>query len=257
MPVQPDSRSLHISAPLTNLSTAYIQSTDAYIADQIFPVVPVQKQGDLFYRYKKDDWFRSAAGVRAPATESVGSGYELDTDSYYAPVYAFHKDIDDQTVANADSMFNLDSDAVNFVTRNLLIKRDRIFVNTYMKTGVWGVDRAGVASGPTGTQFIQFDQSGSTPIEQFQADIVAMEELTGLRPNVLVLGARVINPLLNHAEVLDRIKYTQRGVASPDLLASLFGVDRYLDSWPIAVSLGSNERCHLRVVFERDVSERV
>ena len=34
--------------------------------------------------------------------------------------------------------------------------------------------------------------------------------------------------LKNHSTILDRIKYTQRGLVTEDLLASLLGVDRYL-----------------------------
>lgn len=228
MPVQPDYRSMYVSAPLTTLSTAYAQRPDAWIADRIFPVVNVQRQGDLFYRYKKDDWFRTIAGVRAPATESVGGGWDLDTDNYYADVYAVHKDLDDQTRANVDNMFNLDRDATEFVTQNLLMKRDKVFVDSFLKTGIWTTNLTGVAAAPGAGQFLQWNLAGATPITDIQAQILAVEERTALRPNVLVIGARVVDNLLNHPTVLDRIKYTQRGIASTDLLATLFGVDRVL-----------------------------
>jgi hypothetical protein len=228
MPVLPEARSLYISQPLTNLSTAFFQDNRKYVADRVFPVVPVTKQAALFNRYKMDDWFRTIAGVRAPATQSAGGGWELDTDSYYADVYAVHKDLDDQTLANADTVFNLDRDATNWVTDQLLLKRDRVFVDTFLKTGVWTTNVAGVGSGPGANQFLQWSVSGSTPITDILTQALLIEEKTGFRPNVLVIGARVLDQLLNHATILERIKYTERGIASTDLLAALFQVDRVI-----------------------------
>jgi hypothetical protein len=57
---------------------------------------------------------------------------------------------------------------------------------------------------------------------------VTFREQTGYSPNTLTLGAMVLQVLRNHPDILDRIKYTQRGVVTEDLLATLFGVDRIL-----------------------------
>jgi hypothetical protein len=46
-----------------------------------------------------------------------------------------------------------------------------------------------------------------------------------------VLGADAITSLKNHPDIIDRIKYTQRGVVTEDLLASLFDVDKILVSY--------------------------
>src|SRR3954469_3722543 len=102
----PTQSDLHVNAPLTNVSVAYVQSADSYIADKIFPKVPVNKQSDLYHKYSKSDWRRTRVKKRAPGTESPGVGWTTDTDTYFADVYAVHKDIDDQTRANADANFN-------------------------------------------------------------------------------------------------------------------------------------------------------
>ena len=102
---QPVQRDVYFSRPLTNVSIAYAQNLDLFIADRVFPVVDVLQQGGLYYKYKREDWFRSVAQERAPATESAGGGYEYDRDDYFCRVYAVHKDVDDQTRANAESVF--------------------------------------------------------------------------------------------------------------------------------------------------------
>lgn len=223
---QPNSRDLYINRPLTNISVAFQQGQADFAASVVFPQVPVARQGDLYWKYKRDDWFRSVAGLRAPATETPGGGWEVETDNYYAHVYGVHKDIDDQTRANADSTFSLDRDAAQWVTTNLLILREQKFVETFLTTGVWGTDLQGVSSGVGAGEFLQFDVSGSDPIGTISEALLAQAQSTGFQGNVLVMGASVERELLNHSSILERIKYTQRGVLTRDLLASLFGVDR-------------------------------
>lgn len=227
----PTQADLHVNQPLTNVSVAYMQDSATFIADKIFPRVPVQKQSDLYYKYSKSDWRRTDVQKRAPGTETAGTGYRVDSDTYYAQVYGIHKDIDDQTRANADSNWNLDKDATKLVTNQLLLKRDLDWNSAYFKDGVWGTDLAGVASGPTGSQFLKWSDAASDPIVQFanlQTDFVLQ---SGRKANTLVLGAEAITSLKNHPDIIDRIKYTQRGVVTTDLLASLFDVEKVLVSY--------------------------
>lgn len=246
MPVLPESRSLYINAPLTNISVAYQQGPGARrtIADQVFPVVPVQRQGDLYWKYKKGDWFRSIAGVRAPATESVGGGWEVETDSYFAHVYAVHKDVDEQTRTNAaGGGFDLDRDAALWVTQNLLIKRDRLWVDSFLKTGVWtggtgiggGANGADLVGGATAgsNAFVQWDRAGSDPIKDINTQVLGMARSTGFRPNVLVIGPDVWNALTQNTAILDRIRYSERGIITEDLLRAVFNVDRVVVTWAI------------------------
>src|SRR5215831_4925452 len=224
----PSQSDLHVNTPLTNISVAYIQDASNFIADKVFPKVSVNKQSDLFWKYSKSDWRRTDAQRRAPSTETPGVGWKVTTDSYFAHIYGVHKDIDDQPRSNADSNFSLDRDASLFVTNQLLLRRDIDWANTYFKSGVWGTDMTGVVSAPTAGQFVQWDQAGSDPIMDLTTAMVTFREQTGYSPNTLTLGAMVLQVLRNHPDILDRIKYTQRGVVTEDLLATLFGVDRIL-----------------------------
>lgn len=228
-PAQSD---LHVNVPLTNVSVAYAQSADLFIATKVFPKVSVQKQSDLFWKYSKSDFRRTDVERRAPSTESPGTGWNITTDTYFTHVYAVHKDIDDQVRSNADSTFALDKEATSFVTQQLLLKRDIDWAARYFTTGVWGTDLTGVSGTPSTNEFKQFDDASSDPIKLF-ADLQTnfMQENAGRKANTLVLGAHVINALKNHPDILDRIKYTQKGVVTEDLIASLLGVDKILVSY--------------------------
>lgn len=222
----PTQSDLHVNEPLTNISIAYMMKSDMFIADKVFARVPVSKQSDLYWKYTKSDWRRTDVQKRAPGTESAGIGWKQDTGQYFAHVYAVHKDIDDQVRANADSNWNLDKDATKFVTNQMLLKRDLDWNRTFFKEGVWGADYEG-----GGTDFASWNDAGSDPIQQFQDYTTEFIKQAGIKPNTLVLGANTINVLKNHPDFIDRIKYTQRGVVTNELLASFLEVEKVLVSY--------------------------
>jgi len=231
--MNPTPGDVHVNAPLTNISIAFLQNATNFIASRVFPNIPVSKQSDRYYTYDRGDFNRDEMAERAPSTESAGSGYNLDnTPTYYAPVYAIHKDIPDEVRANADAVLNPDQEATAFVTHKALIKREKLFVNSYFKGGIWTNDWDGVASGPTGNQVIQWSDANSTPIENMRAAKRSVLESTGFEPNKLVLGRAVYDALLDHPDIIDRIKYgqTQGGPANAgkETLAKLFEVDEIL-----------------------------
>lgn len=222
----PTSNSVHVNRPLTNISVAYARSA-GFVGREVFPVVPVAKKSDSYFVYDKGDWLRSEATERAPGTESAGGGYRLSTDTYTAKVYAFHKDVDDDTRENADAPLDLEADATRYCTRKILLKAETDWQSAFFGTGVWGTDRSGVASGPTGTQYLQFDQSGSDPIGEITGSGIDVEAATGYMPNFIVSQARVTNAIKNNADVIDRIKYTETGIVTDALLAAVMDVDAF------------------------------
>jgi hypothetical protein len=226
----PTQSDLHINVPLTNVSIAWMQSASTYIADKVFPKVPVEKQSNVYWKYSKSDWRRSDVKRRAPSTESSGTGWNFDEDTYFAHVYAVHKDIDDQIRANADSVFNMDRDATEFITNQLLLQRDVDWCTSYFKTGVWTTNKVGTVD------FVKWSDAGSDPISDVADIIVEFRRLTGFKPNICVLGAEVMKALKQHPDIIDRIKYTQRGIVTEDLIATLFDVDELYTSYATIAS---------------------
>lgn len=229
---QPSINSVHIDAILTNISVAYIQKAENYIADKVFPVVPVDKKSNKFFTYTKNDWFRDEAQRRADATESAGSGYSLNTDTYSAEVFAFHKDVGDQTIANADAPLAPLREAAEFVTNRMLLRKEIQFVSDFIAPNVWGKDLTGVASGEVlGTSFRQWsDLLNSDPLEDIELAKETILSTTGFEANTLVLGYAVFRKLKNHPDLVDRIKYTSSNVITEEMMARMFGVDRVLVS---------------------------
>jgi hypothetical protein len=217
---QPTANDVHVDAILTNISVAFIQEQAAYVASRIFPMLPVEKQSDKYFVYTKGDWFRDEAKLRAPATESAGSGYTLSTATYSTQVYAFHKDVDDQVRANADAPLNPDRDATTFVTQRMLMRQEIQWASDFFTTGIWANDVT-----PTN---LWSDYTASDPIGDVETGKATMLNATGYLPNTLVMGYDVFRQLRHHPDIVDRVKYTSAENVTEDILARFFGVDRIL-----------------------------
>lgn len=221
---QPTSSQVHVNRPLTNVSIAYIQNADNFIASQVFPVIPVDKKTDIYTVYTKNDWFRDEAQQRAAGTESAGSGYNIvNTNTYDCKKYAIHKDLDDDTVRNADAHINLDREASEFVTQRLLVRRERLWVTNFFATSIWGTDRTG------GTHFTVWDNyAGSNPITDIETGKETVLTNTGFLPNTLAVGYPVFKALKNHPTITDRYKYTSPDSITAQMIANVLDVDRLI-----------------------------
>ena len=225
----PDRSDLHIDRALTNMSVQYLQDTANFIAGQVFPMVPVQKQSDRYFVYKKEDWFRDDAQERAPGTESAGGDYDIDnTPTYFCRKYAYHKDVFEEDRANADDPLMPDEDAVAFVTDKILLNKENNWARTFFKEGVWNHNYTGAATAAAGSFVYWDDYANSNPIEDVTKYATEQAELTGKRPNTMVMGRKAYDALKNHPDFLDRVKYTQKGVVTTDLIAQMFDVERVL-----------------------------
>ena len=240
----------HIDRALTSISVKYANEMSTYVADRVFPVVKVTQQSDRYFQYEKEDWFRDDAEERAPGTESAGGTYDIDnTPTYYCRKYAFHMDVTEEDRVNSDSPLTPDTDATEFVTDKLLLRREVAWATTYFTTGIWDTEYTGVSSGPTGLQMLQWNDPVSTPIEDITARATDMQSLTGLRPNKLVIGQYVLDALRNHPDIIDRIKYTQTGIVVMQLLAALFEVDEVLVAGAIKNSANKGQDASMGFIF--------
>lgn len=212
MPFQPSMTQVHVNRPLTNISIAYMQSADQFVASRVAPTVSVPKSSDRYYTYDRSDFFRDSMQKRAPGSESAGSGYNVDnTPTYSVDVWALHKDIPWQIRDNADSPINMEADATRYLTLQALIRKEKLF-GQFMTTGRWTATGTDVAPSTKWNA-----ASGSTPIEQMRAGLTSVHKGTGFRPNTIVMGQAVADALFDNSQLIDRVKYgTQTGVSTFD-----------------------------------------
>lgn len=219
----------HIDRALTNMSVAYMQGADAFIADKVFPIVNVNKQSDVYFEYSKADMFRNEVQERGRGAESAGGNWNVKVaDPYYCRKYAYHYDITQEEKVNYDKPLDVDRDTTEWLAHKMLLKRECDFTEKFFKTGVWHKDITA-----DGNTIKKWSDQTSDPVQMVNNEMLAMAENTGLKPNFAIMSPDVFYALKNHEAIMDRIKYTQKGIVTVDLIASLFEVDKIFIPWGV------------------------
>ncbi len=229
--IQPGRSDVHVNTPLTNISLAFLQTQDAFVADRAFSVVPVAKQSDLYFTYDRGYFFRDQMQKRAPGAESAGSSYAIGTDSYRTDVWALHKDIADQVRSNADVPIQPDREATLFLTHQALVRKEKNWADNFFITGIWTNEETGVSGAPGANQFQIWNEAASTPISDVRDGIRTVQASTGRRPNRLILSRAVYDALVDHPDIIGRIDRGQTAGTALVLranIAALFELEEIL-----------------------------
>jgi len=217
--------SVHLDAPLSNLTLAYVQEQTNFIADKVFPTVGVQRQSDKFYIYDRDNMNRSGDVQKlAPRTEVNRIGMTISNSSYFADVYGLGMDFDEQTLANEDAMLEIRSAGATTLVNRLLIHREEQFASTFFAAGVWGSQAT-----PSN---LWSDYTNATPITDVTAARRAMQlKSGGFKPNTMVVGKEVRDVLINHPDILARLNggstVSNTALITNAKLAEIFEVENF------------------------------
>jgi hypothetical protein len=232
---QPTPQQLHIDHYLTDMAIAWSQDQTNFVAGRVFPTIPVAKASDNYVIYDKGYFFRDEMAVRPLGGRPKKVGFETSKGRYFIEEEALETAVDDRERENADQPLDPDVSSQMLLTTQALIHRDRLWAESYFKTGVWTINWTGAEKAAAKAkeeeekfEFLQFDQTGSEPVEFFDQRRIDIGSKTGYPPNKIVLGADTYRVLKNHPAILERIKYTQKGIVTLDILAELFDVDEVL-----------------------------
>jgi len=236
MPGKPSVYDVHVNAPLSNVASRWLVDDKTFVANRIFPMVPVKKYSDLILRVNRGDYYRFAdVSPRAPGTESQGTGHMINWDHFYrCKEWAIHRDIPDEVRRNADAPYNPDLDSTRQVTQLLKIKRDELFSQAAFNAAAWTTvynGQAGASNpGAFQAQFWSDYATPSTPIQDVDRAKEYMHLLTGVQPNKLVINKCVYHVLRAHPTIRNRvIQYDQtKPVLRAQDLAEVFDLEEVI-----------------------------
>ena len=223
---------VHIDQPLTNLTLAYAQSQENFIADKVFPTVGVQKQSDKYYLYDRANMNRTGDVAKlAPRTEVNRIGMTISNSSYFADVYGLGMDFDEQTLANEDAALEIRSAGAETLAMRLMIHREEQFATNFFSDNIWGTNYDG-ASSTSGTNLLYWDDAAAKPIQNV-TDLRRVMQLKsgGFKPNTMVVGKEVRDALLHNADILARLNggatVTNTALVTDAKLAEIFEVENF------------------------------
>ena len=234
MPILTPSQ-VHIDAPLTNLTLAYLQSADNFIADKVFPIVDVDKQSNKYYIYNREEFNRSGNRKKlAPRTRPERIGMSLSNDNYFADVFGLATDFDEQTLANEDAALETRAMGAQMLVHNMLIDREKDFVTNFFGDNIWGTNWDGVANGDndTAAEVTNWDDyTNSTPIVDVRRLSRTIQlKSGGFKPNTMVISKAVRDVLVDHPDILARLNggatVANTALITDAKLAEIFEVER-------------------------------
>jgi hypothetical protein len=222
----PNVKASMVAGPLANVSVMY-QPT-GFIADQVFPIIPDVPTKCQIATYGKGAFFRDEAQIRAPGTEAARGGYPTGHIDVNTKEYAFASEVTDEDRRHAKQQgappLKPDEDAIALATGKILLRKERIVRDLVVNT-VWADGNAG---GEDAAGLWAPKDNTNTFLDDIAKGIDTIHSKTGVMPNKLVIDLGTYLALKECAAVLDKIKHTQRGVITADLLAGVLDLEEVL-----------------------------
>lgn len=212
---------------LTNIARGYKNA--AFIGERIFPIVETDKEGVTVPTFGKTAFveFETQRAVGADSNvlvrEKTGSlDLVLNEHDLAAPVDYREK---------AESMFNEESKAIRRVTNGVNLKRELYAARLAQdpKVYVQGSVKALAAAERWGG-------GKGDPIGVIEAGIEAVRNKTGLRPNLMTMGASVMALLKFHPAIQAAIGANERKRITQEILKDLFQVEDVVVGEPVSMA---------------------
>lgn len=169
---------VHIDAPLANVLINYRPS--GFIADEVWPIVPVTKQSDVIPKIEKAARFRKEETIRAPGSEPKYIHFDATSDQYFARNFALGTYLTREELANADGAWN---------TRQI---RGELVMDVLLLDYEIRVASAVTNTSNVGSYFtpgsLWSDWENSNALKDIQTAIDVCEDLSGYQPNRIVFG---------------------------------------------------------------------
>ena len=212
----------HVDASLSSMSIRF-QNED-YIGARIMPIAMVEKQSDKYGVFSDRDYLAYPDATIGPRGQVQQLTTNIDqTNSFYCIEHALEEYVDQSNIANADAPLDLLANANYKANDGIEWNREKQIAAILTNTSNYGSNYTTIAPGS------EWDSaSGGDPVKLIQDAVGSC--LGGPGPTKLVgwCGFNVYKVLARHPEVRDLYKYTGSGLASPALLAGLFGLDELL-----------------------------
>jgi hypothetical protein len=220
-------RELHIDTHLTNLAINYRPQN--FIADQIAPIVSVDKESNSYPIFSRFENFAIEDTTRSRGTEAKKITRSVSSANYQARNYALGFDVTIEDLSNMDQAFRgeLDLGAAKYLVGKLGLDYERRVITlgaaaasvstTFVPNSAWNAP-VGANQGDPFSQVMQM-------IEQVQSQV-------GQRPNSVLVGWRAWNLMRRNVNMRNLINGTNNrgGPVTRDQVANVFEVDRFLVS---------------------------
>jgi hypothetical protein len=211
---------VHIDRLLTDVSMGW--QNEALVGDVLAPEVRVRKQSDLYYVFGKEGWLPED-DYRAPGAWAVEvPGLTVSTEPYFCKEYALRIPVTDEERENADTPLAPDSDGTELITDKLLLRREQRIVTMVHNTDNFPTAHKVTLSGTDQWN----DYANSDPIGDIRTAQRQLHSVMFREGNIAIIPYQVMSQLEDHSDFIERIKYSQAGILTRDIIASIFNMPK-------------------------------
>jgi hypothetical protein len=195
------------------------------IGFNLFPVVPVGTRGGKIISFGKED-FALYNTARAPGANTKRVQFGYSGSSFSLESHSLEGQVPFELMQEAQAVPGIAQGSVAvYKTQNIILNRLE-YAQAILATTAGNYAASNKTTLAGTSQWSDLTGGVSDPVKDIEVAKEAVRKQIGRRPNTIVMGAAVFSMLKMHPKVVDRMKYTGRDVATPELLAALFGVAR-------------------------------
>ncbi len=205
MPSRPSD--VHVDAPLTNFALQF--QNRSFVADMVFPIIPVVKESDLYYTFVREE-LRDVDSLRAAGALAKEVDWVPSTSSYRAEEFAMRHLLPDRIAANADAPVRPRINTTAKLMKWLMLGYEKRIQAIAQATGNV---QATVAASP------KWDGTSPTIEKDIDTAKDNIRNNAGVEPNAILLAENVKDVLKRDTTLRDLIRYVINvGSGNRDLL---------------------------------------
>lgn len=213
---------VHVNKALENISVAYMPQ--GLVAQDVSPIVPVEKESDIYYVYSKDN-LRIPHTIWADGDTVNRSVWNVSTSTYQLTRHGLDDLVTDRQRANADKAIKPDIDMTEALTGQIKLRWEFDLFSIINTLTNWA-NRTSLSSTQAWTQ----NTTLSNPINFVDSATTSIRRRSGKKANTIVLSDSTFKAAKEHVSIVDRIKYTSADSVTPGMLAGLFNVGKVVVS---------------------------
>jgi hypothetical protein len=208
---------------MTGIAAKFMQDSNGFVGRRLFPIFNAGLQSAAYYVFDKANLLNFPQNIqRAPGTGYSRSLMKLSDDTFNCREYGHEEPVDDGEREKYGIALDADAAATRRAT-NVIMCNHEIRVKT----------KATAAGVPTSTPGTKWDQANSDPVGDVDVAKGTILQGCGMPANTMLINWDNFRILKEHAKVTDKIKYTQKGIVTLDMLAGVFGVENMLLAYTV------------------------
>ncbi|MGD8305726.1 MAG: major capsid protein [Ignavibacteria bacterium] len=197
---------------LTSIARGFTNAS--HVAIKLFPIVSVSKEGGKIPEFTKEAFriYNTERAIRAKSNRvNPENRNEID---YVLMEHDLEYPIDYREMD--EDILPSRLHATTVVTDGISLRLEKLAADLVQDLSTYPAGNKVTLSAAD-----KFTNTASNPFTVFETAKEAVRGKIAKRPNVCVIGASAYSALKEHPAVLDRIKYTQSAVITPELLRQL------------------------------------